>query len=54
MEEEKIMAKKNDEKKINIILGIALIVVALIGIGNIITLLMIALGIYFIYQGLKG
>lgn len=45
--------KKSDEKKLNVLLGLALIIVALIGIGKIITVLLILLGIYFVWQGVK-
>jgi len=48
------MAKKSKEdRNFNLILGAALIVIALIGIEKIITLLLVILGVYFLYQGIK-
>lgn len=45
--------KKNNERKINLLLGIILIILALIGIEKILTLLLIILGIYFLYRGAR-
>jgi len=47
------MAKKSNDKKLNMLLGLALIIAAIVGIGKIIEILVILLGVYFIYQGLK-
>jgi len=47
------MAKKGLSKELKIILGIALILMALLGIGTIVTILLVILGGYLIYSGLK-
>lgn len=51
------MAKKKtkgmNDKEFKIIAGIVLILIALIGIGDVITVLLFLLGAYLIYEGLK-
>ncbi len=40
-------------KEFMIIAGVVLLLVALIGVGRIVTILLVLLGAYLIYQGLK-
>lgn len=46
------MAKK-DDRALKVIAGIALIAAAIIGIGQVLTVLLVILGAWLIYDGLK-
>lgn len=45
--------KRNMNKEFKIIAGIVLLLMAFVGISKIITVLLVLLGAYLIYQGLK-
>jgi len=49
------MANKKRSKNQNLLiaLGIALLLVAILGLGTIVKILLVVLGIYFLYKGLK-
>jgi uncharacterized membrane protein len=50
------MAKKNKNgfsKEFLILAGVVLLLIALIGIGKIVTVLLVLLGAYLIYQGIR-